>query len=171
MSASRRGGILRHSPQSQSQSVTMWVHLNHGEAGLRSLLRWAASLGKALLVEPQPWRCYKAARKRLGKRGAGRGSGPSGAQKRAELCPDGEITTLDANHFTSRVARYYYPAVYAVVLLGGVRMRVLATDRLSGFGRRHGVGGVSEWRHCARLRLQLQYAQLVLRTQLFPLVL
>ncbi|XP_038608393.1 RNA 5'-monophosphate methyltransferase [Tachyglossus aculeatus] len=46
-------------------SLTMWVHLRHGDAGLRALLARLASLCRFLLVEPQPWRCYRAAARRL----------------------------------------------------------------------------------------------------------
>ncbi len=48
-------------------SITMWVHLNHGDAGLRAFLDlggdYLVSNGN-LLVEPQPWKCYKNAEKR-----------------------------------------------------------------------------------------------------------
>ncbi|NXM55471.1 BN3D2 methyltransferase, partial [Illadopsis cleaveri] len=46
-------------------SVTMWIHLNHGDGGLLELLSLLASLCTFLLVEPQPWRCYRAAARRL----------------------------------------------------------------------------------------------------------
>ncbi|XP_023798941.1 pre-miRNA 5'-monophosphate methyltransferase [Cyanistes caeruleus] len=46
-------------------SVTMWIHLNHGDRGLLEFLALLASLCTFLLVEPQPWRCYRAAARRL----------------------------------------------------------------------------------------------------------
>ncbi|NXD46066.1 BN3D2 methyltransferase, partial [Copsychus sechellarum] len=46
-------------------SVTMWIHLNHGDRGLLELLALLASLCRFLLLEPQPWRCYRAAARRL----------------------------------------------------------------------------------------------------------
>ncbi|NWT09827.1 BN3D2 methyltransferase, partial [Vireo altiloquus] len=46
-------------------SVTMWIHLNHGDRGLLDFLALLASLCTFLLVEPQPWRCYRAAARRL----------------------------------------------------------------------------------------------------------
>ncbi|NWH84125.1 BN3D2 methyltransferase, partial [Aegithalos caudatus] len=46
-------------------SVTMWIHLNHGDRGLLELLALLGSLCTFLLVEPQPWRCYRAAARRL----------------------------------------------------------------------------------------------------------
>ncbi|NXD17324.1 BN3D2 methyltransferase, partial [Nothocercus nigrocapillus] len=50
-------------------SVTMWIHLNHGDSGLVAFLAFLASLCKYLLVEPQPWKCYRAAARRLRKLG------------------------------------------------------------------------------------------------------
>lgn len=46
-------------------SVTMWIHLNHGDRGLLEFLALLASLCTFLLVEPQPWKCYRAAARRL----------------------------------------------------------------------------------------------------------
>ena len=45
-------------------SVTKWVHLHRGDAGLAALFaRVAAALapGGLLVLEPQPWRSYHAA--------------------------------------------------------------------------------------------------------------
>lgn len=45
-------------------SVTKWVHLNRGDAGLHALLQRVYDLlapGGRFIVEPQPWRSYKAA--------------------------------------------------------------------------------------------------------------
>jgi len=53
--------------------TTMWVHLNEGEDGLekmlRNLARWTKANGTVLL-EPQLWRSYRNAKKRLRKCGA-----------------------------------------------------------------------------------------------------
>ncbi|KFP33704.1 Pre-miRNA 5'-monophosphate methyltransferase, partial [Colius striatus] len=46
-------------------SVTMWIHLNHGDRGLLEFLSLLASLCRYLLIEPQPWKCYRAAARRL----------------------------------------------------------------------------------------------------------
>merc|ERR1712059_96084 len=46
-------------------SVTMWVHLNHGDEGLRSFLSLLCRLGRYLLLEPQPWKCYQTASRRM----------------------------------------------------------------------------------------------------------
>ena len=43
----------------------MWVHVNHGDQGLRLLLERLCSLGAMLLLEPQPWACYGRAARRL----------------------------------------------------------------------------------------------------------
>lgn len=50
-------------------AVTMWVHLNHGDAALLGLLSLLASLCEHLLLEAQPWKCYRSAARRLRKLG------------------------------------------------------------------------------------------------------
>ncbi|XP_061443569.1 RNA 5'-monophosphate methyltransferase [Rhineura floridana] len=50
-------------------SVTMWIHLNHGDSGLVMFLSCLASKCTYLLLEPQPWKCYRAAARRLRKLG------------------------------------------------------------------------------------------------------
>ncbi|XP_075997509.1 pre-miRNA 5'-monophosphate methyltransferase [Genypterus blacodes] len=50
-------------------AVTMWVHLNHGDAGLLRLLSRLASISQHLLLEAQPWKCYRSAARRLRKLG------------------------------------------------------------------------------------------------------
>lgn len=50
-------------------SVTMWIHLNNGDNGLLKFLSYLASKTTYLLVEPQPWKCYRAAARRLRKLG------------------------------------------------------------------------------------------------------
>ncbi|XP_007420799.1 pre-miRNA 5'-monophosphate methyltransferase [Python bivittatus] len=50
-------------------SVTMWIHLNHGDSGLVKFLSCLASKCMYLLLEPQPWKCYRAAARRLRKLG------------------------------------------------------------------------------------------------------
>ncbi|OQS00782.1 double stranded RNA binding [Achlya hypogyna] len=46
-------------------SITMWIHLNHGDAGLVAFLDLVAAKATHLIVEPQPWKCYKTATRRL----------------------------------------------------------------------------------------------------------
>nr|CAI5862552.1 unnamed protein product [Callosobruchus analis] len=46
-------------------SITMWIHLNHGDTGLKDFLAYISKLGKLLVIEPQPWKCYKSAVKRV----------------------------------------------------------------------------------------------------------
>jgi len=48
-------------------SITMWIHLNHGDDGLRDFLRYIASKAHYLIVEPQPWKCYRNANRRMKK--------------------------------------------------------------------------------------------------------
>lgn len=43
----------------------MWIHLNHGDVGLERFLVDLCSCSDELLVEPQPWRCYRSAARRL----------------------------------------------------------------------------------------------------------
>ncbi|XP_027011364.1 pre-miRNA 5'-monophosphate methyltransferase [Tachysurus fulvidraco] len=50
-------------------SVTMWVHLNHGDAALLAFLSRIASVCECLLLEAQPWKCYRSAARRLRKLG------------------------------------------------------------------------------------------------------
>ncbi|KAG9260163.1 pre-miRNA 5'-monophosphate methyltransferase [Astyanax mexicanus] len=50
-------------------AVTMWVHLNHGDAAFLALLSGLASLSEYLLLEVQPWKCYRSAARRLRKLG------------------------------------------------------------------------------------------------------
>jgi hypothetical protein len=40
-------------------SVTMWIHLNHGDDGLWRFLETVSDMTEHLLVEPQPWKCYR----------------------------------------------------------------------------------------------------------------
>ncbi|VEN42338.1 unnamed protein product [Callosobruchus maculatus] len=46
-------------------STTMWIHLNHGDTGLKDFLAYTSKLGRLLVIEPQPWKCYKSAVKRV----------------------------------------------------------------------------------------------------------
>lgn len=46
-------------------SITMWIHLNHGDEGLKNFLKYVASISEILVIEPQPWKCYKTAVKRM----------------------------------------------------------------------------------------------------------
>ncbi|KAK9890525.1 hypothetical protein WA026_010601 [Henosepilachna vigintioctopunctata] len=46
-------------------SITMWIHLNNGDSGLRTFLQRISEFGEVLIIEPQPWKCYKTAVKRM----------------------------------------------------------------------------------------------------------
>nr|CAD7417489.1 unnamed protein product [Timema poppensis] len=52
-------------------SVTMWIHLNRGDEGLTKFLTDICSQTEWLVVEPQPWKCYKEAERRLRRSGGG----------------------------------------------------------------------------------------------------
>lgn len=48
-------------------SLTMWIHLNNGDNGLKEFLKKVSNLCQLMIVEPQPWKCYLTAVKRLRK--------------------------------------------------------------------------------------------------------
>lgn len=48
-------------------SVTMWIHLNSGDDGLNRFLDEMCSLCNMLILEPQPWKCYRTAVRRMKK--------------------------------------------------------------------------------------------------------
>jgi len=50
-------------------SVTMWVHINHGDDGLKELVRRVSAMARFVLLEPQPWKCYQTAARRMRKLG------------------------------------------------------------------------------------------------------
>ncbi|XP_016989865.2 probable RNA methyltransferase CG11342 [Drosophila rhopaloa] len=50
-------------------SITMWIHLNHHDQGLQLFLKKLSNLAELLVVEPQPWKCYQTAERRLKKAG------------------------------------------------------------------------------------------------------
>ncbi|XP_069677140.1 probable RNA methyltransferase CG11342 [Periplaneta americana] len=50
-------------------AVTMWIHLNHGDEGLRRFLVGISHQTRLLIVEPQPWKCYRSAVRRLRRSG------------------------------------------------------------------------------------------------------
>lgn len=50
-------------------SVTMWVHLHHGDEGLRQFLSILCGLARRVVLEPQPWKCYKTAERRAKRAG------------------------------------------------------------------------------------------------------
>ena len=50
-------------------SITMWVHINAGDEGLRQFLVKCCSLAEHLVIEPQPWKSYKSLHKRWKKLG------------------------------------------------------------------------------------------------------
>ena len=50
-------------------SVTMWLHINCGDEVFYSFLMKCCQLSLHLLIEPQPWKCYRHAKKRCLKNG------------------------------------------------------------------------------------------------------
>lgn len=51
-------------------SITMWIHLNNGDDGLEQFLDYMAQLSEILIIEPQPWKCYQNAVRRMRRAGA-----------------------------------------------------------------------------------------------------
>ncbi|KAM7353130.1 putative RNA methyltransferase CG11342 [Cochliomyia hominivorax] len=50
-------------------SITMWIHLNHHDSGLQEFLKKLSNIAKLFVIEPQPWKCYQNAERRLKKSG------------------------------------------------------------------------------------------------------
>ncbi|XP_059060545.1 probable RNA methyltransferase CG11342 [Achroia grisella] len=50
-------------------SVTMWIHINNGDEGLKKFLGFLKKLSKLIIIEPQPWSCYRNAQRRVKKSG------------------------------------------------------------------------------------------------------
>ncbi|KAH8360659.1 hypothetical protein KR200_011695 [Drosophila serrata] len=52
-------------------SITMWIHLNHHDQGLQLFLEKLSDIAELLVVEPQPWKCYQTAVRRMKRAGDG----------------------------------------------------------------------------------------------------
>ncbi|XP_075992334.1 putative RNA methyltransferase CG11342 [Anticarsia gemmatalis] len=50
-------------------SVTMWIHLNNGDEGLLDFLKYIRAISRTIIIEPQPWKCYRNAQRRIKKSG------------------------------------------------------------------------------------------------------
>lgn len=50
-------------------SVTMWIHLNNGDTGLLDFLKYLKCISRTIVIEPQPWKCYRNAQRRVKKSG------------------------------------------------------------------------------------------------------
>ncbi|XP_023949785.2 probable RNA methyltransferase CG11342 [Bicyclus anynana] len=50
-------------------SVTMWIHINNGDEKLIDLLNFLKDNARSLIIEPQPWKCYKNAQRRMKRSG------------------------------------------------------------------------------------------------------
>ena len=42
-------------------SVTVWIHLNYGDEGLRQFLISVSMHTNIVVIEPKPWKCYRTA--------------------------------------------------------------------------------------------------------------
>ncbi|KAL3148854.1 hypothetical protein ABBQ32_001728 [Trebouxia sp. C0010 RCD-2024] len=86
----------KHTPQSLDTilclSVTKWVHLNQGDEGLKRLfakVKEALVPGGWFILEPQPWRSYKQARRKQDMSAA-----PFGRLDLLQLRPEGFVEYL-----------------------------------------------------------------------------
>lgn len=50
-------------------SVTMWIHINNGDEGLINFLSFIQDISETIIIEPQPWKCYRNAQRRMKKSG------------------------------------------------------------------------------------------------------
>lgn len=50
-------------------SITMWIHLNNGDNGLQRFLDLMTQFSDILIIEPQPWKCYQNAVRRMKRAG------------------------------------------------------------------------------------------------------
>lgn len=51
-------------------SITMWIHLNNGDNGLKLFLDLMSQFSEILIIEPQNWKCYQNAVRRMKRAGA-----------------------------------------------------------------------------------------------------
>ncbi|XP_045511403.1 probable RNA methyltransferase CG11342 [Colias croceus] len=51
-------------------SVTMWIHINNGDDKFLEFLKYIKLISKSIVIEPQPWKCYRNAQKRMKRAGA-----------------------------------------------------------------------------------------------------
>lgn len=51
-------------------SITMWIHLNNGDNGLERFLDLMVQFSEILIIEPQRWKCYQNAVRRMKRAGA-----------------------------------------------------------------------------------------------------
>lgn len=51
-------------------SITMWIHLNNGDHGLQRFLDLMTQFSEILIIEPQSWKCYQNAVRRMKRAGA-----------------------------------------------------------------------------------------------------
>ncbi|XP_023720475.1 probable RNA methyltransferase CG11342 isoform X2 [Cryptotermes secundus] len=78
-------------------SVTMWIHLNYGDEGLKQFLISVSVQTNLVVIEPQPWKCYRSAVRRMKRSG---GNFPKfGNLKMRELVSDIENIFLNECNF------------------------------------------------------------------------
>ncbi|VVD01819.1 unnamed protein product [Leptidea sinapis] len=50
-------------------SVTMWIHLNSGDERFIDFLKFLKTISRSIVIEPQPWKCYRNAQRRVKRAG------------------------------------------------------------------------------------------------------
>lgn len=68
------GGVLKIGETDKADvifcfSVTLWIHINHGDAGLDDFLMNISNSCQYLVLESQPWKCYRTAARRAKRAG------------------------------------------------------------------------------------------------------
>lgn len=103
-------------------SVTKWVHLNGGDAALLRLFaraRRALCDGGLLVLEPQPWRSYRSASRKLHGFGGGGSSGAGGgALSSLKLRPEAFVDLLCGERFGFELVATVRPRVAGAAAAG-----------------------------------------------------
>lgn len=95
----------------------MWIHLNKGDEGLEKFLVDVCSMSEIVLIEPQPWRCYRNASRRLRRANLGEFSHLQGLQMRGDIdahierilrenCGFGKIIESEENDWSRKLLLY-----------------------------------------------------------------
>ena len=84
-------------------SVTMWVHLQVGDDQFKSFLHNICNLtSSSILIEPQPWKCYRAAARRCRKQSLPSFPYPPDTLKLTDIDDVVRSIVIEECHFSSR---------------------------------------------------------------------
>ena len=114
-------------------SVVKWIHLHRGDAGLKAFFSRIHSLlvpGGMFILEPQPWKSYRAAVGKMKRQGGCRGEGEE----------EGPVLQLPQHSFFHRVSELELrPQGFVDLLCGefGFQLvkRLVPNETAEGFGR------------------------------------